>query len=78
MKVLVTCKNEEDPIENEGARVVHITTLSINSKMLKKGGYSKIGDGNLTRFKLIQDFIVVFLIFKNKEDPFKNESTRVV
>ena len=27
MVVLVTCKNEEDPIENEGARVV--TALSI-------------------------------------------------
>ena len=29
MVVLVTLKNEEDPIVNEGARVV--TTLSINS-----------------------------------------------
>ena len=28
MVVLVTCKNEEDPIENEGARV--FTTLYIN------------------------------------------------
>ena len=28
MDVLVTCKNEEDPIKNEGARVV--TTLYIN------------------------------------------------
>ena len=28
MVVLVTCKNEEDPIKNEGARV--ITTLAIN------------------------------------------------
>ena len=28
MVVLVTCKNEEDPIKNEGARVV--TTLSID------------------------------------------------
>ena len=28
MGVLVTCKNEEDPVQNEGARV--ITTLSIN------------------------------------------------
>ena len=27
MTVLVTCKNEEDPIKNEGARVV--TTFSI-------------------------------------------------
>ena len=33
MVVLVTCKNEEDPIKNVGARVV--TTLSINFKMLK-------------------------------------------
>ena len=30
MVVLVTCKNEEDPIKNEGARVV--TTLFINFK----------------------------------------------
>ena len=28
MVVLVTCKNEEDPIKNEGARV--FTTLNIN------------------------------------------------
>ena len=28
MVVLVTCKNEEDPVKNEGARV--ITTLSID------------------------------------------------
>ena len=28
MVVLVTCKNEEDPIKNEGARV--LTTLNIN------------------------------------------------
>ena len=33
MVVLVTCKNEEDPIKNEGARVV--VTLSIIFKMLK-------------------------------------------
>ena len=33
MVVFVTCKNEEDPVKNEGARVV--TTLSINFKMLK-------------------------------------------
>ena len=30
MVVLVTCNNEEDPIKNEGARVV--TTLFINFK----------------------------------------------
>ena len=31
--VLVTWKNEEDPIKNEGTR--EVTTLSINFKMLK-------------------------------------------
>ena len=39
---------------------------------------SIIGDGILTKFKLIQAFIVVLVICKNKEDPFKIESTRVV
>ena len=33
MVVLVTCKNDEDPIKKEGAGVV--TTLSIIFKMLK-------------------------------------------
>ena len=33
MGLFVACKNEEDKIKNEGARVV--TTLFINFKMLK-------------------------------------------
>ena len=33
MGLLVACKNEEDPMKNEGARVV--TTLFINFIMLK-------------------------------------------
>ena len=33
MGLLVACKNEEDPMKNERARVV--TTLFINFKMLK-------------------------------------------
>ena len=39
---------------------------------------SLIGDGILTKFKLIKAFIVVLLICKNASDPFKFESTRVV
>ena len=73
MVVLVTCKNEEDPIKNEGARVVK--TLAIN-KMLK--GSSIIVDGSLTKFKLIQAFIVVLPIYKNEDDPCKVESTSAV
>ena len=34
--------------------------------------------GNLTKFKPIQDFIVVLLICRNEEDPIKNEVARVV
>ena len=39
---------------------------------------SLIGDGILTKFKLIRDLIVVLLICKNEYDLFKFESTRVV
>ena len=42
------------------------------------GANSKIGDGILTKFKLIQAVIAVLIVGKNKEDPFKIESTRVV
>ena len=43
-----------------------------------RGANSKIGDGILTKFKLIQALIVVLIVCKNEEDPLKNESTRVV
>ena len=39
---------------------------------------SIIGDGTMTKFKLIQAFKVVLLIDKNEEDQYKIESTRVV
>ena len=38
----------------------------------------KICDGILTKFKLILALIVVLIICKNEEDPFKIESNRVV
>ena len=49
-----------------------------NSLRCFGGANSIIGDGILTKFKLIQAFIVVLLICKNEEDPFKIDSTRVV
>ena len=36
-----------------------------------RGANSKIGDGILTQFKLIQALIVVLIVCKNEEDPFK-------
>ena len=50
---------------------------SLIFKMLK-GSFSKTGDGILTKFILIQAFIVVLIVWKNEEDPFKIENTRVV
>ena len=78
MGLLVACKNEADPIKNEGARVV--TTLFVNFFRCSRGVNSKIKlcDGILQKFKLIQALIVVLIVYKNEEDPFKIESTRVV
>ena len=39
---------------------------------------SVVSDGNLQKFKLFQAFMVVLVTCKNDEDPFKNESTRVL
>ena len=39
---------------------------------------SKMCEGILKEFKLIQALIVVLIVCKNEEDPFKIESTRVV
>ena len=42
------------------------------------GANSKIGDGILTKFNLIQAVIAVLNVGKNEEDPFQIGSTRVV
>ena len=52
---------------------------SLIFKMLKGSSLqNKNSDGILTKFKLIQALIVVLIVCKNEEDPFKIESTRVV
>ena len=55
MGLLVACKNEEDPIKNEGARVV--TTLFINFSDAQGQLTPKSRDGNLPKFKPIQAFM---------------------
>ena len=76
MVVLDTCKNEEAPIKNEGARMV---TNIINPFLrCSRAADSINGDGILTKFKAFQAFKVVLLICKYEEDPFKIESTREV
>ena len=75
MGLLVLCKNEEDPIKNEGARVV--TTLFISFSDAQ-GQLTPKSVMVLPKFKPIQAFIVGLVICKNEEDPSKNEGTRVV
>ena len=76
MGLLVVCKNEEDPIKNEGARVV--TTLFINFSDTQGQLTPKSVMESCQNFKIIQALIVVLIVYKNEEDPFKIESTRVV
>ena len=75
MVVLVTCKNEEDSIKNEGARV--FTTLYIIFFRRRMAAYSVICGGILPKFELVQAFMHVLVTRKNKEDQTKNEGARV-
>ena len=73
MGFLDACKNGEDPIKNEGTRAV--TTLFIDCS---RAANSKVSDGILLEFKLIQSFMLGLVTCKNEEDPSKNEGTGVV
>ena len=75
MDVLITCKYEEDPIKNEGARVV--TTLYINISDAQRADNSGVGGGIWLKFELIQAFMHVLVTCKNEDDRFKNEGARV-
>ena len=70
MVVLHTCKNEEDLIKNEGARV--LTSLHDIFFRRSRATNSEVSSGILPKFELIQAFIVVLITFKNEEDLIKN------
>ena len=77
MVVLVTCKNEEDPIKNEGTSANKIFPVKSLWEFFQtlKGSYlcCRIGPN----FELIQAFMVI-LGFKNEKDPIKNEGSRAL
>ena len=75
MDVLVTCKYEEDPIKNEGARVD--TTLYSNFYRRARADNSGVGVGIWPKFELIQAFMHVPVTCKNEDDRIKNEGARV-
>ena len=76
MDVLAASKNEDDPIKNEGARVV--TTLFIDFSHAQGQLTPKSVMESLPKFKPIQAFIADLVTCKNEEDPLENEGTRVV
>ena len=77
MVVLITCKNDEDSIKNDGARVVTtlFTDFSDDKQQLP---VTEVSDGILLKFKPIQAFMTDLVTCKNEEDPLENEGTRVV
>ena len=75
MVVLVTCKNEEDPIKNEGARSVHNIIHQFFRRA--RADNSGVGGGIWSKFELIQAVMHVLVTCKNEDDQIKNEGARV-
>ena len=76
MYVLVTYKDEENQMKNEGARVV--TTLYSYIFRRSRAANSVASGWMWLKIKLIQTFMEVLVTCKNEEDPFKNEGAKVV
>ena len=66
MDDLLTCKYEEDPIKNEGARVV--TTLYSNFSAAQGQITLVLVSVFLPKFELIQAFLHVLVTCKNEDD----------
>ena len=75
--VLVTYKNKEDLIKNEGARVLIRLYVGFFFRR-SRAANSEVSGGILPKFGPIQAFIVVLVTCKNEEDPIKNEGARVL
>ena len=74
--VLVTCKNEEDPIKNQSTR--ELTSLQLDFFRRSRAANSEVGSGIQPKFKLVEAFMIVHITCKNKIDPIKNEGSRVL
>ena len=80
MHVLVTCKNEEDPIKNEGARVftrsLPLLVYGDFSRRSRAANCAVLGP-IWPNFELVRGVMDVLVTCKNEEDPIKNEGARV-
>ena len=80
MHVLVTCKNEVDPIKNEGARVFtrffHYKSMDDFSRRSRAINSAVLGP-IWPNFELVRDVMDVLVTCKYEEDPIKNVGARV-
>ena len=75
MVILVTSKNEEDPIKIEGARVATIQNIDFFKHYWAAN--SAVRGRIWPKFELIRDIVVILVTCKNEEDPLKNKDARV-
>ena len=75
MHCLVSCKNEVDQINKEGARV--FTTLFIDFFRCSRAVNSVVSGLIWLKFELIQAFMHVLVSCRNEEDQIINEGTRM-
>ena len=73
MVILVTSKNEEDPIKIEGARVAKIYRFFKHERAANSAVRSRIWP----KFELIRYIVVILITCKNEEDPMKNKDARL-
>ena len=75
MHILVSCRNEEDQIKNEGTRMfTPFLPLQIYGDFFRRSraANSAVQGRFLPNFDLIRDRMVVLITCKNEEDPIKH------
>ena len=81
MHVLVTCKNEDDRIKNEGARVfTRFLPLKVYGDFSRRSraANSAVLGPIWPNFELVRDVVMdVLVTCKYEEDPIQNEGARV-
>ena len=80
MHVLVTCKNEDDQIKNEGARVftrfLPLLVYGDFSRCPRAANYAVLGP-IWSNYELVREVLNVLVTCKYEEDPIKNEGAKV-
>ena len=73
MHVLISCKNEEDPIKMKALECSQLFSLVSLWGFFRRSSEanSAVHGWIWMKFELIRDFMVVLFICKNEEDPIK-------